>query len=170
MTKLDLGCGTRKKEGFIGVDVQQFPGVDVVGNLGNDPWPWAADSVDEVHCSHMVEHLTWKERIFFFNELHRVMKKGAKAAIIIPHWSCSKFYGDPTHKEPISEFAFYYLNAAWRKDQAPHTDGMYTCDFDHTTGYSMHPALNTRNQEYQFYALSWFKEAAQESMTTLTKR
>ena len=168
--KIDLGCGSNKKEGFIGCDIKEFPGVDVVGNLGNDPWPWAADSVDEAHCSHMIEHLTWPERVFFFNELHRVMKKGAKALIIVPHWASNRYYGDPTHQSPFSEMAFYYLNAEWRKKEAPHTDGMYTCDFDSTMGYNMHPALNARNLEYQQYAVQWFKEAAQNLTATLTKR
>jgi ubiquinone/menaquinone biosynthesis C-methylase UbiE len=168
VVKLDLGCGPNKKEGFVGCDIREFPGVDVVGNLGNDPWPWEADSVDEVHCSHMLEHLSWPERVFFFNELHRVMKKGAKATIIIPHWASSRYYGDPTHKEPMSEFAFYYLLKSWRDVNAPHTD--YTCDFDATWGYSVHPAIQARNPEYQQYAITWFKEAAQDLMATVIKR
>ena len=168
MLRLDLGCGPNKKADHIGVDVREFPGVDVVGDLGKGAWPWEADSVDEVHCSHMLEHLSWPERVFFFNELHRVMKKGAKAVIIIPHWASARYHGDPTHKEPMSEFAFYYLNAEWRKGNAPHTD--YTCDFDSTWGYSVHPALQARNPEYQQYALTWFKEAAQDLMATVVKR
>ena len=168
MLRLDLGCGPNKKPDHVGVDVREFPGVDVVGNLGNDPWPWPDESVDEAHCSHVLEHLTWPERIFFFNELNRVMKKGAKAAIIIPHWCSSRYYGDPTHKEPMSEFAFYYLNAEWRRVNAPHAD--YKCDFDFTYGYNIHPALNDRNTEYQRYATSWMKEAAQDIAATLTKR
>jgi SAM-dependent methyltransferase len=166
--KLDLGCGKNKKADHVGVDVRQFDGVDVVCDLGTEAWPWEAGSIDEVYCSHMIEHLTWPQRVHFFNELGRVLKKGAKAQIILPHWNSSRFYGDPTHQAPMSEFAFYYLLASWRDANAPHTD--YVCDFDATWGYSTHPALHSRNVEYQQYAIQWFKEACQDVIATLVKR
>ena len=165
--RLDLGCGKNKKEGFHGVDSLEFEGVDTVLDLTQTPWPWEDDSVEEVHCSHFIEHLTWPERVKFFNELYRVMKKDAKAAIILPHWNSSRYYGDPTHKEPFSEFAFYYLSKNWRKDNAPHVG--YVCDFQATWGYSLNPALISRNQEYQQYAMSWFKEAVTDIHATLVK-
>ena len=177
--KIDLGCGKNKKEGFIGVDQYLMEGVDVVLDIGTDPWPWEDNSVDEAHCSHFLEHLTnlegkW-QRIHFFNELYRVLKPGATCAIIIPHWASTRYYGDPTHKEPFSEMGYYYLSKEWRKTQAPHTDkefnkNGYTCDFEATWGYSMNQALTTRNQEYQQHALQFFKEAAQDTVCTLTKR
>jgi hypothetical protein len=167
--RLDLGCGTLKREGFVGVDIRQFPGVDVVGDLGKETWPWPDDSIEEVHCSHMVEHLTWTERIFFFNELYRVLKTGAKALVVIPHWCSPRYYGDPTHKEPMSEYAFAHMNRAWREKEAPHTD-FYTCDFDYTIGYSVNALLHTRNIDYQQYALTWLKGAADDMATTLVKR
>ena len=168
--KLDLGCGTRKKDGYIGVDTRAFDGVDVVCNLGVDEWPWQDDTVEEVHCSHMIEHLTAPERIHFVNELHRVLKKGAKAAIIAPHWGSTRAYGDLTHQwPPVCEMWFYYLSAEWRKTNAPHNDG-YTCDFEASWGYSMHPSLQVRNVEYQQHALNFYREAAQDIHATLTKR
>ena len=45
--KLDLGCGGRKKEGFIGVDQYAMEGVDVVLNIGVDPWPWEDGTVED---------------------------------------------------------------------------------------------------------------------------
>lgn len=168
--KLDLGCGTRKKEGYIGVDSRQFDGVDVVCNLGVDAWPWQDETVEEAHSSHMVEHLTAPQRIHFANELCRVLKRGAKATLVTPHWASCRAYGDLTHQwPPVSEFWFYYLNAEWRKVNAPHNDG-YTCDFDSSWGYSLHPSLNVRNQEFQQFALNAHKEAAQDIIATLTKR
>jgi hypothetical protein len=168
--RLDLGCGTQKREGFTGVDCRAFEGVDLVVDLGKARWPWNDESVDEAHCSHMVEHLTGPERIHFANELCRVLKKGAKATIVTPHWASCRAYGDLTHQwPPVSEFWFLYLNAAWRKTNAPHNDG-YTCDFDHGIGYGLNPQLTVRNQEYQQYALAWFKEAAMDTVATLVKR
>lgn len=170
LLKLDLGCGKAKKQGYIGVDSRAFEGVDVVCNLGSDKWPWPDDSVEDVHCSHMVEHLTATERMHFANELCRVLKKGGKALIITPHWASNRAYGDLTHQwPPVSEMWFLYLNAAWRKDNAPHND-QYTCDFDHGLGYGLNPQLQVRSQEYQQYAIGWFKEACMDTVATLVKR
>lgn len=175
LTRLDIGCGKNKKAGFIGIDQYAMPGVDVVCDVSKSPLPYEADSVDEVHCSHFLEHLTQEERCFFLNELYRVMKPGAKATVITPHWASNRAYGDPTHKWPaIGEMFFYYLSADWRKTQAPHTDiefnpQGYGCNFAATWGYAMHPDLQLRNLEYQQFALQNYKESALDTHATLTK-
>jgi SAM-dependent methyltransferase len=175
--RLDIGCGPNKKEGFHGVDITQFKGVDTILDSGSHKWPWADDSVDEVHCSHMLEHLTWEQRVFFFNELHRVLKKGATAIVIIPHWCSNRYYGDPSHKSPMSEMAWAYLSKDWRKVNAPHVDMesapgplAYSCDFDTTYGFSMASWMMGRSAEFIQFALSAYKEAAQDMMATLIKK
>lgn len=173
--RIDIGCGKNKKEGFIGVDQFAIPGVDVVCNV-REGLPYDNDSVDEVHCSHFIEHLTALERVRFMNELYRVMKVGAKATLISPHWCSNRAYGDMTHCwPPVAEMWFYYLSKQWREDQVPHTDKRwnpdgYDCDFEATWGYSMHPAIMSRNQEFQQDALQFKKEAAQDIIATLTKK
>lgn len=167
--KLDLGCGKNKREGFIGVDCREFEGVDVVADL-RQRWPWEDNSVDEVHCSHFVEHLTASERIHFVNELYRVLKPGAKAQIVVPHWNSHRAYGDLTHQwPPVSEMWFFYLNKGWRAVNAPHNDA-YTCDFGASWGYSLRADLLTRNEEYRQHAVSNFKDAAQDIIATITKQ
>lgn len=173
--RIDIGCGKNKKEGFIGVDQYAIPGVDVVCNM-REGLPYDNDSVDEVHCSHFIEHLERQERVRFMNELYRVMKVGAKATLIAPHWCSNRAYGDMTHCwPPVAEMWFYYLSKQWREDQVPHTDKRwnpdgYDCDFEATWGYSMHPAIMSRNQEFQQDALQFKKEAAQDIIATLTKK
>jgi hypothetical protein len=175
-TKLDIGCGKNKKEGFTGVDQYNLPGVDVIFDVRSGKWPWEDGSIEEVHCSHFIEHLTAQERIDFMNELFRVMKKDAKCTLIAPHCSSNRAYGDPTHQwPPIGEMFFYYLSQDWRDSQAPHTDKKvnkngYECDFVCTWGYSMHPLLHTRNQEFQQFAIQMYKEAVQDIHATLTKK
>lgn len=176
MVKLDIGCGPNKKPDHIGIDCIAFDGVDHVLNAGRDPWPFEDDSVDEVHSSHFLEHLDQVERCHFANELHRVLKKDAKATIIVPHWASNRAYGDPTHKWPaISEMFFWYLDKGWRASNAPHTDKSkwpqgYDCDFGFVVGYGMHPSLAVRNVEYQQHAMQFYKEAVQDTHATLTKR
>jgi hypothetical protein len=54
--KLDIACGQAKKEGFIGVDIARLPGVDIVHDLEQFPWPFDDNSIEEARCSHYVEH------------------------------------------------------------------------------------------------------------------
>lgn len=171
VVRLDLGCGKNKKEGFIGVDAIAFPGVDVACDLGRGLWPWADSSVDEAHCSHVVEHFVPAERIHFANELYRVLKPDAKATIITPHWASCRAYGDLTHQwPPVTEFWWPYLQKAWRGVNAPHED-RYTCNFDCLQpGYSLHPALAVKAQDFRDFAVSWYKEAAQDQIATLVAR
>jgi ubiquinone/menaquinone biosynthesis C-methylase UbiE len=177
--KIDIGCGANKQAGFIGVDQYDLPGVDVVCNLASGTWPWEDNSVEAAHCSHFIEHLTnlndkW-ERVHFFNELYRVLAPGASCTLIFPHWASTRYYGDPTHKEPFSEMGFYYLSKEWRLTQAIHTDSSvnsngYSCDFAATWGNGMHQELLARSEAHQQYAMQWYKEAIQDLHATLTKK
>lgn len=179
MIKIDLGCGKNKREGFLGVDSIDFEGVDVVLNVGKDPWPWEDGSVDEVHASHFVEHLEPEERIHFVNELFRVLNNpvwengqlvSGKCTIIVPHWASQRAYGDLTHKwPPVSEFWFLYLDDDWRKVNAPHNQD-YKCNFFYSIGYNLNPNITVRNQEYQQFAMQWYKEACSDLYATLWKK
>lgn len=184
LLKLDIGSGPNVREGFEGVDQYSFDGkVKHVVDL-RKPWPWADNSVEEAHCSHCIEHFEAMERCHIVNELYRVLVPGGKCTLIAPHWASCRAYGDPTHHwPPISEFWFYYLSKEWRMGNtekelganAPHTDasvltGGFACDFDAQWGYGMHPALTTRNSEFQQDAFQWKKEAIQDIIATLTAK
>lgn len=123
-----------------------------------------------------MEHLTATERVHFVNELYRVLTLNATCAIIVPHWASNRAYGDPTHQwPPVSEMWFYYLKRDWRAGNAPHTDKArwaegFDCDFECTWGYGMHQTLTQRNVDFQQFALTFYKEAAQDTHATLTKR
>lgn len=174
--KLNIGSGPNKIEGFISVDTIKFNDDVTVLNAGAEVWPWDDESVDEVLASHMIEHLTPQERCHFFNELHRVMKPTGKATVIAPHFASCRAYGDPTHQwPPIGEFFWYYLSKEWREANAPHADKKnlewgYNCDLSCVWGNGMHPAIVTRNPEYQQYAMTNFKEAIQDLHCTITKK
>jgi hypothetical protein len=207
-TKLDLGCGPNKRQGFTGVDAVAFTGVDVVHEIsapvykpipegfewmsdaferkvvGYQTWPWPDNSIDEVHCSHFVEHLDRFQRVHFYNELYRVLKPGVYGAdgkpkegfatIIVPHWSSCRAYGDFTHQwPPMSEFGNFYLGREWREKNAPHDDIKFNprglnCNFQPGWGYSLESGVAARNSEYVQYAMTYLKEACQDMILTIT--
>lgn len=126
--KLNIGCGKSVIGGFDGVDSINF-GQKYICDV-RQGLPFDDNTVDEVISGHFVEHLTGNERVGFFNELYRVMKRGAVAHIATPDYSHASAYGDPTHQwPPMSEWYVLYLNKTWRDRFAPHVK--YTCNFKH---------------------------------------
>lgn len=130
----------------------------------------ADNSVDEIELLHLLGYLTGEERIDFLNEVWRVLKKGSKCQVVAPHWASNRAYSDLRFQwPPIVEGWLFSLNKAQREND-PNFDKRYKCDFDFTCGYSLHPALVSRNQEFQQDAIQWKKEAAQDLIISLIKR
>ena len=165
--KLDIGCGRNCPTGWTGIDAIDFGQrhiLDVRQGL-----PFKDGTVDEVRSSHFVEHLTGLERVAFFNELHRIMKKGATAQIITPNWQHDCAYGDPTHQwPPMSRWWPFYLLKEWRDINAPHCG--YTCDFNWSMAGSWDQRLETRNMEYKLEAMNNQCNGCRDLIVTLTKR
>jgi hypothetical protein len=168
--KIDLGCGKNKMAGFSGVDSIAFDDVDHVFNMGKDKWPWGDGTVSEAHSSHAVEHLDATERLHFWHELYRVLKKGAQARIVTPHWSNACAYGDLSHKwPPMSEWYAYYLNKGWRDVNAPHIP-LDPVDFDFVVGGSWDGWLEVRNMDTRVFAMSRYINSYRDLIVTLTKK
>ena len=53
---LDIGCGANKQPGFVGMDMREMPGVDIV-HRDKFPWPIDSDSVNTAMASHLIEHI-----------------------------------------------------------------------------------------------------------------
>lgn len=105
--RLDLGCGPRKTEGFIGVDSDgNWPGVDVTADL-TKRFPYPDDSVDEIRAHDIIEHLP--DRIHTMNELWRICKNGASIDIRVPSTDGRGAFQDPTHISfwNINSFKYY---------------------------------------------------------------
>ena len=130
--KLDLAAGQSPREGFEGVDI--WPQSKHVVNLWRFPWPWADNSVDELNCSHHIEHIpardvsrddlngplaidfVGKDMMFaFFDECWRILKPDAWMTVICPCARNNRAFQDPTHRRFIVSETFLYLSAEWRK-------------------------------------------------------
>jgi SAM-dependent methyltransferase len=140
-----------------------------IAKLKNE-WSYKTNSFDSVEVSGALEYLKPIERIKFMNELYRVLKIGSKASIVTPYWASQKAYADLSYEfPPIVEGWLFFLSKEWR-DNNDVTDKRYKCNFEATWGYGMHPSLVPRNQEYQQHALTFWKEACQELVVSLTKK
>ena len=112
--KLNLGCSDRRIEGYVGVDIA--PPADQIVDL-EYTWPWEDSSVDEVLAYDVCEHVSDESgadvksgRIWFMNELHRVLIPGGKAIIETPNAARGVgYFQDPTHVSPWCMSTFKYF-------------------------------------------------------------
>jgi SAM-dependent methyltransferase len=110
--RLDLGCGQRKREGFIGVDCIPAPGVDVVADL-EARLPFEDNSAIEVHCHSVIEHLS--EPIQFLDDVHRILHPSGTLRVYVPHFSNPYGHSDPTHRHLYGLYSFQYLTPQERQ-------------------------------------------------------
>jgi hypothetical protein len=185
--KLSLACGDNKPEGFLGVDIAKTDSADYVQDLLQFPWKQFADnSVDEIECSHFVEHIPHGDGyhdpfLQFFDEIYRILKpaefdpanpniplKGF-ARITCPYYSSMRAWQDPTHQRAISEASFLYLNKQWRVDnKLDHYD--VSCDFDFSYGYLLSPDWVNRSQDAQAFAIRHYNNVVSDIQVQLVKR
>jgi len=104
---IELGCGRKKKEGRIGIDILDLPDVDIVADVENG-LPFLPDqSVDRIYRRSIIEHIQNVENLI--REIVRVLKNAGTAHIFVPHFSNPYYYSDYTHKRFFGLYTFYYF-------------------------------------------------------------
>jgi predicted SAM-dependent methyltransferase len=174
-TKLDIACGQNKAEGFTGIDLAGD--ADIVHDLFSFPWPIADGVVEEVNCSHFVEHIphalpgqTVDGWWLFWDEVHRITKPGAVVNVTHPYVKSDRAFWDPTHVRFIHEQTWYYLDAEWRKAQGLDHYPV-TADFNVVTiSGSIADDIATRALEVQTFARAHYWNALGDLTIRLERR
>jgi hypothetical protein len=102
--KLNLGCGAKKRPGWVNVDHSPVTAPDMVCDLEHFPWPWEDDSVGEIELRHVLEHLGQTTAVYLniIREIYRICRHGTHVRIVVPHPRHDDFINDPTHVRPIT--------------------------------------------------------------------
>lgn len=168
--KLDLGCGQSPRDGFEGVDLYAANSKHKV-DLFRFPWPWADNTVDELNCSHFIEHIPMvylcKDHGFenlpcegaqdlffaFFDECYRILKPQGKMHIVVPACRSERSFQDPTHRRFIAQATFFYLWKNWRDaNKLDHYN--VKCNFQGDVNFSFPIEFQSRHEEVQRKAFS----------------
>ena len=89
--KLHLGCGPRYIPGFVHVDAQAAPHVDIVGPV--ERLPMGDNSVSLIYASHVLEHFGRFEYKAVLKEWFRVLKPGGILRLAVPDFAaCAAIY------------------------------------------------------------------------------
>jgi len=113
LDKVDLCCGQAKRQGYVGVDALALPGVDIVFDLNNDPWPFADNSIGMFRMQDAIEHL--KDPIKTMKELWRCLVPYGWVMIDVPSTDGRGAFQDPTHVSYWNSNSFWYYT---KKQQA----------------------------------------------------
>jgi len=101
--KIDLGCGNRKRADYIGLDIRDYPPVDICDATVLIPLP--ASSVAHVYSYHTLEHITTENLWRVFHELARVTAPGAVLDLWVPYWTHFTAY-NLSHTTRLNEYTF----------------------------------------------------------------
>jgi len=111
--KLNLGCGTDIRSGYVNCDTLALDGVDKVFDLNHLPYPFDDNSADEVCMKHVLEHLN-TDLPKIMEELHRILKPGGRLLIKVPYYNSRGAWVDPTHRRCFAFDTFmYFVKGHW---------------------------------------------------------
>jgi predicted SAM-dependent methyltransferase len=82
--KVNLGCGNKKIEGFLNIDVNPDFRPDMVLDLNILPYPFASNSVDHILAAQILEHLQI-HCIDFLKEVYRILKPDGVIELYMPN-------------------------------------------------------------------------------------
>jgi SAM-dependent methyltransferase len=164
----DLGCGSNKAPGAIGVDLYSS-NADTIHDLESGDWSFCADgSVDVFYASHYLEHVHELER--FMDKAHRKLKAGGYFLITTPYGASPRAWQDPDHVRAIFRETYWYFNAEWReKNGVSHYSA--NCDFDIVGMYPVwHPDFADKSEAAKEYAMEHVWNAVLDLTVILKKR
>lgn len=114
--KLNLGCGHKRRNGFLGVDLFRCDAVDAVADLTRT-LPFRDSSIEEIWMDNVIEHVLYIPPLM--QEIHRICRDGALVTILTPHFASHASWRDPTHLHHLS----YVSMDHFEKREASHYTG-----------------------------------------------
>ena len=106
--KLNLGCGSDYRKGYVNVDhAGAITPKDMVADLSVTPWPFADGSVDEVVMMDCLEHLSDPHGKIL--EVARILKSSGKFFVHVPYAKSDGAFQCPEHKSFFTEKSFDYF-------------------------------------------------------------
>ena len=107
--KINLGCGNKRKDGYVGIDRYPCDAVDILADI-TEGMPLRDGSVTHVWMDNFIEHVPDIARLM--TEVHRVCAPGAAITIFTPHYSSIDSWRDPTHLHHLSYFSMDHFEKA----------------------------------------------------------
>lgn len=105
--KLNIGAGNRRPlPGYVTLDNNPAHNPDIHYTV--PPIPLPDESVTDIYCSHLLEHLTNTYASLLIAECYRVLVPGGVAEFRVPYALTQEAFRDPTHVSYWVPERFHY--------------------------------------------------------------
>ncbi len=168
--KLQVGSsevvGKYKGSDWVNLDVEPHRGVDIIADA-SDKIPLESNSIDEIHCIHVLEHVTRDKYPLMLREMYRVLKPGGHLYVETPdfmgtinnlqgafvtgdvesiHIWTTSVYGKNEREGMAHHWGFYegLLRRAFRNQGFNEVDRLTEIDEMISTHYKQEPILLIR--------------------------
>lgn len=98
---LDLGCGTKRRPGFIGVDRFRLAGAHALADLDAPHLPFGDDTFTLILSFHSLEHVA--DLMSAMAEIWRIARPEAQLVIAAPYGASHLNVANPYHKQVFNE-------------------------------------------------------------------
>jgi SAM-dependent methyltransferase len=152
---LDIGCGRNKVPGAIGIDIARNTDADINLDLNTQSLPFEDNSVDFVHSSHSLEHLSLEGFFNVIYEIYRVLKPSGQLFLLAPYYQSAANLGNPFHNNQVcfNEHTFRFFSSSTTTAAMPPEDyATPSCPF-WGLRYSAHKEINV---EFDLKAVRYF--------------
>jgi len=112
-TRIQIRLGGKEPQvGFVVMNSEPGPAVDICHDLEKYPYPIPDNSVDMLVAPDLVEHLNPHNKGFikFMDECWRILKINGQFLIATPYAGSTAYFQDPTHCNPCNEATWYYFD------------------------------------------------------------
>lgn len=102
--KLNLGCGYKKRPGWVNCDKETACFPDKLFDIESRIWPWNDGSVSEIALIHTLEHVGRELEVFIriMQNMYKVLKPGGRVEIDVPHPRSDAYLNGVDHVRPIT--------------------------------------------------------------------
>ena len=107
---LDIGCGTKKVPGAVGVDINTNYSADIIHDLNLFPYPFMDEEFDKIHILDTLFML--ENSVKVMEEIYRICKPKGLVIVTQPYFRSVWGHVDPLVKSfgTVHSFAFYDPN------------------------------------------------------------
>ncbi len=88
MTKLHLGCGNARIDGYVNIDMRYSPSVDSVDNV-KFLRRYAKDSIDQIYVCHVLEHFSRWDYKHALTRWFELLKPSGTIRIAVPDFEAA---------------------------------------------------------------------------------
>lgn len=142
--RIVLGCGEKKHNDAVHVDIRRSASPDLIVDLNKRPWPFESESADEVVAEDIIEHLD--DVVATIEEIHRVIKTGGQVRIVTPHYQHPNSWHDPSHKWHLTEYSFDYFDPSteWGRKYSYYSNCKFEITERNVAGGNVHITMRRR--------------------------